>query len=109
MADLKILWDNYGFVGVLVYIVLVQLWPYLRDKIFPEQIKDRRAQAEWQRKLDERMVVAMEGMNKALISQNEKLNQVITMNIEHGREMTEALIQMAQVRQPKKVTRKAMK
>lgn len=110
MAELKLLWDNYGYIGVTVYIVLVQVWPYFRDKIFPERIKDRRTQTEWQHKLDERMIIAMEGMNSALISQNEKINQIITISVEHSREMTEALLQMAQqVRQPKKVNKGAVK
>lgn len=96
--DITAIWERYGFWGFITYVALVQVWPYMRDKFFPEQLKERRAAADWQRKMDERMVTSMEEMQRAMVAQNEKLNNLIAQNIEHDRTMRDAILKMVEAR-----------
>lgn len=96
MNDLKMLWDNYGYIGVGFYILLVQIWPFFKDKLFPEQIKERRLSQEWERKNSERLTVAMESMASSQVASNEKLNSIVQLQIEHDRTMREAIIKMTE-------------
>lgn len=101
MIDFKFLWDTYGPYGVALYIVGFQLWPFLRDKYFPSRIRARLNDEDHTRKIEERGVAAyeriaasMESTHMYITVQNEKLNNLLTLHLEHDRFLKESLMHM---------------
>lgn len=103
MIDFKFLWDTYGPYGVALYIVGFQLWPFFRDKYFPTWTRRRLSDIEHERKIEERGVAAyeriaasMESTHMYITVQNEKLNNLLTLHLEHDRFLKESLMHMSQ-------------
>lgn len=79
---------EYGWIGVLVYYAVKELWPFFKKKVFPAQVRAHEAevklqseQLKWTRDMEERRVQAMENASKAMI--------------EHSRSVDEALRRMS--------------
>lgn len=114
--DLKTFWDTYGPWGFAFYVVLVQVWPFIRDRYFPARMKERLSDKEFQNKLDERRVLAnermaasTETMQAAITSSNEKMNSLLQLHLEHDRFLKESLMQMAQALPRRQSVRKTSK
>lgn len=117
---LETLWKEYGWLGFLAWVSITQVWPFVRDRYFPAHMKNKmkEQQAKWEekefemkehledklyeRKLEERSVqanerfaTAMEAIQKLLVAQNERMNSLLQVHLEHDRFTKEALLQMS--------------
>lgn len=99
MIDFKMLWDSYGPYGVALYIIFFQLWPFFRDKYFPTWTRRRLSDIDHERKMEERGVAAyeriaasMESTHMYITVQNEKLNNLLALHLEHDRFYKESIL-----------------
>lgn len=91
--------QQYGWAGFFVYIVWKEVFPFLRDSVFPERMKQEKAERERLRKLEERsaqnderqakafesMSLAVHEMALAISANNERLSTLIVGHSEHAR------------------------
>ncbi len=77
---------DYGFWGLVLYIAVKEIWPYFRDKFFPEKQKFEQTQEARVTAAIEGIREAMTGMAVAITTQNERISQVITMQLQHDRD-----------------------
>jgi len=113
---------DYGLWGLIILIAIKELWPFFRDKIYPDQMRLRQSK-------DDRVTIALEGIstaqntmaqaisalaheqaitNNKIETTNERISTLTTMNLEHNRINNEAITAML-VRTntlPKRQTRK---
>ena len=85
---------DYGLYGLLLYVLIKEVWPFFRDKLFPEKIRFAQAQ-------EERFTVAIEGINKAVLTlatnaivQSERLTAITNSAAEHDRLTSDAVTAM---------------
>jgi hypothetical protein len=104
---------EYGWFGFLAYLIGKEALPFLRDKVWPRKVAEAEAaqkrQDEERNRLktleersiqvEERQMKAMESislsyqqMALALTTGNERMNTIMTMQIEHDRFTREAMI-----------------
>jgi hypothetical protein len=89
MEPLDVL-HNYGWAGVIMYLTVKELWPFLKEKLFPAYVEEKKRRAEQTtrdrerlEKLEERQVTAFEQVAQAvnviketLAVNNERLNNI---------------------------------
>ncbi len=104
---LAILLHDYGWAGVLIWLLVRDVWPFLRDRLFPAAIEERKARIERVAKLEERQVVASEvianavvEMKLAMVSTNERLNEMRTAQAEHHKATGDAITLMRERTRP---------
>jgi len=104
---LTIVLRDYGWVGVVIWLLVRDIWPFLKDRIYPDAIRERQARQEYERSCNERAVTAQEliakGVNaieKALVVTNERLNHLQTSADEHIRATNEAITTMRERTRP---------
>jgi len=99
---------DYGLWGLIILIAIKELWPFFRDKFYPDQMKLRQSK-------DDRVTVALEGIstaqntmaqaisalaheqaitNNKIETTNERISTLTTMNLEHNRINNEAITAM---------------
>lgn len=105
---IMLLWDRYGWLGFLVYVMIREVWPFLREKVWP--VKVAQAKAEKQRLVNledrqmnaadrqvaagEAMILAVQNMALAITTNNERLSTLIAGHSLHATETTEAIMLM---------------
>lgn len=97
-----------GWVGFLIYILWKEFFPFLRDRVFPENIKRVNAERDRLKKLeertiqnDERQTRVIESMNNAvhemtvaISTNNERLSVLSINHNEHARFVQESITVM---------------
>ena len=97
-----------GWIGFLAYIVWKEVFPFLRDRVFPENAKRANAERDRLKKLEERTVqndekqtLVIENMNKAvhemtvaITTNNERLSQLIVSHNDHARFVQDSITVM---------------
>jgi hypothetical protein len=108
MTGLESLLQQYGWVGFTVYFLARDVFPWLRDRVYPQRVKEQEEERKRLNALEERAVrneerhvEALETMSKsvtgmalAITTNNERLSQVITNQLEHSRFTQDAIIDM---------------
>lgn len=109
-----VLWDKYGLTGFLIYVVVKEVWPFLRDKVWPQSAATARSESERIRKLEDRQVAAQErqsiaveemsrgiqSMALVITTNNERLSTLIVGFAQHSQEATEAISLMRERTHP---------
>jgi hypothetical protein len=97
-----------GWVGFLVYILWKELFPFVRDRIYPENVKRINAERDRLKKLEERTVQnderqtravetvgnAVHEMAIAITTNNERLAQLIVNHDAHARFVQDSITAM---------------
>ncbi len=105
MIGVENLWMTYGWWGFLGYVVVKEILPFFRDKVWPEKIKERDAERLRLQRLEERAILAEERQAKAIESmslssqqmalaittENERISQMIVAQNEHARFTVDAI------------------
>lgn len=100
--------QQYGWLGFVLYFVAREVFPFLRDRVYPQKVKQQEderkrllALEERAAKNEERLTMAVETMSQsvsnmalAITTNNERLSQVITNQLEHSRFTQDAIIDM---------------
>jgi hypothetical protein len=92
---------DYGLIGIIIFIILDKIWPFISKKVYPEKLK----QEEAKRKQEDKLVNALEGIAQGMTTLNakmdsfqaiqlEKLNNLTQIHLDHNRMMTEAVTAM---------------
>jgi len=100
MAFETFLQEN-GWIGFIVYVLVREGIPFFRDRIYPEKLKEKEAERERCKRLDERQAKAFESMSQAvhemalaITANNERLSQSILDHAEHSRFVHESISAM---------------
>lgn len=98
---LTLVWQQYGFWGFLGYVAVREVWPFVRDRVWPARVKKAHQEQERLNRLEERQIVAIEEMGKsvhamaqAITTNNERLSQLIAAQSVHGQETSNAIALM---------------
>ena len=97
-----------GWIGFLFYILWKEIFPFLRDRVFPEKVKQVNAERDRLKKLeertiqnDERQTVIVESMTNAvhemalaITTNNERLSQLIVSHDSHARFVQDGIMTM---------------
>jgi hypothetical protein len=116
--NFEFFWQQYGWVGILGYFVVKDVWPFLRDKWWPNKVKAQDEERERVRKLEERTLKNEEkqtelleslrnstnNMTQGITINNERMSQMITFQTEHARFVTDSLVTLLQVRSKRETT-----
>lgn len=93
-----LVWQQYGWLGFVGYVMVREVWPFVRDRVWPERVKQARTERERLNRLEERQVEAFEAIGKsvqdmstAIVLNNERLSTLIASHSLHVRETTEAI------------------
>lgn len=103
-----------GWIGFIVYVVVREVIPFLRDRIYPEKLREKEAERERLKRLEERQIKALEGMSQAvhdmalaITANNERLSRLMLDHAEHARFVQESITAMRErVARPRTSTRK---
>lgn len=131
MTSFETLLQQYGWIGFTLYFLAREVFPWLRDRVYPQKVKEQaqkmKEQEEERKRLnaleeravrnEERHVEALETMSKsvssmalAITTNNERLSQVITNQLEHSRFTQDAIMDMRKSigagHSPRKVSKK---
>lgn len=112
--------QQYGWVGFVLYFVAREVFPFLRDRVYPHKVKQQDeerkrliALEDRAAKNEERLTTAVETMSQsvsnmalAITTSNERLSQVIANQLEHARFTQDAIIDMRKVTAVKKLPRR---
>lgn len=104
-----------SWLGLLVYVLLKEGWPFFRDRIYPRRIAERDAEKQRLQNLEDRaiqneerqtraienMSLASQQMALAITTNNERMSQLISNHGEHDRFIREALSKAAPARSKK--------
>jgi hypothetical protein len=91
---MDLLIEKYGIYGIIVYFVIKEVWPFFRDKFFPEKMKAAELQETRLALAIENVGVAMKAMGEAVVVQNERLTHLANQQEEHIRVSNEAVMAM---------------
>lgn len=109
MSDpMMLIWDRYGWMGFLGYVMVREIWPFVSRKVWPEQVRKARDERDRLSKMEERQLMAEErqvsaieimgkavqDMTVAITSNNERLSTLIAGHAVHTMEMTDAIMLM---------------
>lgn len=100
--------QNYGILGLLLYVVLKDAVPFFIEKVWPEKAKESHAKQQLeisyqkhQMEMDEREINAIEKMSNAvdrmareITVNNERLSTLLASHYEHSADMREAVEHM---------------
>jgi len=108
MDSFETLFQQYGWAGFALYFLARDVFPWVRDRVYPQRVKELEAERQRLNSLEERAVKneerhveALETMSKsvtnmalAITTNNERLSQVITNQLEHSRFTQDAILDM---------------
>lgn len=100
---LAVLWQQYGVWGFLGYVLVREIWPFVSVKVWPEKVKQLRAEKERlltlekrQFEAEDRQVRAIEAMGQsvhemtlAIATNNERLSVLIAGHASHTQEVNQ--------------------
>lgn len=106
--NIELFLQEKSWIALIVYILIKEIWPFFRDKIYPSRmaeehlIRERRVKMEERAlKNDERNIIAFESMSLAvqhmtlaLTSNNERLSTLIADQARHATFMSDAIADM---------------
>lgn len=85
---------DYGLYGLLIYVAIKEIWPFFRDKLFPEKIR-------FQQEQEARFTTAIEGIKNAVsiiaeasTIQNERLANLTNITEAHNSFTNDAVTAM---------------
>jgi hypothetical protein len=109
---LTIVLRDYGWVGVVLWLIVRDVWPFLKDHIYPDAIAERKRKQEKETVLQERstkaqelMAEAVKGIELALVATNERLSHIQTSAEAHHKATSEAITTMRERTRPLDVKR----
>ena len=88
---LVLAWQQYGWLGFLGYVMIREVWPFMREKVWPEKVKQARAERERLAKLEERQLDAEDRQVKAFEAMGQSVHEM-TVAITTNNERLYALI-----------------
>jgi len=105
---LVLAWQQYGWLGFLGYVMVREVWPFVREKVWPVKVAQAAAERERLARLEERtlaaedrQVAAVEAMGTsvhemtvAITTNNERLSTLIAGHSMHAQETTQAIALM---------------
>jgi hypothetical protein len=98
---------EYGWLPVLVWMLIRDVWPFIKDKLFPAALAERQQIVDHRINLEERQAAAYEliatAVNEiklAIVSNNERLNSLSTNMASHNRETAAAITLMRERTRP---------
>ncbi len=104
---LAVLLHDYGWTAVVLWLVYRDVWPFIKEHVFPAAIAERKQRMDSQIKLEERQAVAMETISNAvneiklaMVSTNERLFEVRAAQVEHHKATTDAITLMRERTRP---------
>src|SRR5512146_2427151 len=86
--------QNYGFWGVVAWIILRDVIPPIVNKVWPRHIQAEQSEREWQHRQEERIASAMEKMTLAITANNERMSQVVSLLEKHDLYTINAVTEM---------------
>lgn len=103
-----LIWQQYGWVGFLIYVMVREVWPFIREKVWPMKIAQVKAEKQRLQNLEDRqmnaadrqvaageaMILAVQNMALAITTNNERLSTLIAGHAIHAQETTEAIVLM---------------
>jgi hypothetical protein len=109
-----LVWERYGWLGFLGYVFVREVWPFLREKVWPVKVAQAQAERERLAKLEERtlnaedrQVAAIEAMSKsvqdmalAITTNNERFTALITGFAIHAQDTNAAIALMRERTSP---------
>lgn len=112
-----------GWLGFLVYIVVKEAWPFVRDKVWPWRVSAAAADRERLKKLEDRAVSneerqtrALESMNQtmqsvalAITTNNERMSQLIVGHADHARFTHDAISDMRETVASRQIVKRNVK
>jgi hypothetical protein len=101
---------GYGIFAIMAYLIVREVGPWLRDRVFPSYVEERKRRADAEtvererlRRLEERQIAALESMANvvkeiqiALVREDERMSMLLGGFAEHDRETREAITDMRQ-------------
>ena len=104
---LAVLLRDYGWTAVVFWLIYRDVWPFIKERIFPAAMEERKRRLEIQVRLEERQAMAMEAISNAVIeiklamvSTNERLLETRMAQIEHHKATTDAITLMRERTRP---------
>ena len=105
---IMLLWERYGWLGFLGYVLVREVWPFLREKVWPVKVAQARTEKQRLMNLEDRqmnaadrqvaageaMILAVQNMALAITTNNERLSTLIAGHSIHAQETTEAIVLM---------------
>src|SRR5512138_283737 len=115
--------QQYGWLGFLVYVLVKEVWPFFRDKLWPQRVEQAKAERERLKlledratQIEERQTKALESLSQstqqmalAITTNNERLTMLITGHSEHDRFTRDAVQDMRDIVVPKYKPKRTMK
>src|SRR5574341_1436358 len=104
---LAALLHDYGWVAVFLWLIYRDVWPFIKEHVFPAAIAERKQRIDSQIKLEERQAVAMETISNAvnelklaMVSTNERLLEMRMAQGEHHKATSDAITLMRERTRP---------
>ncbi len=108
MTGFEAFLQKWEWLGFLAYVIVKEVWPFFRDRVWPQKVAQENAERERLKTLEERaaqieerQTKAFEGMSLstqqmalAIATNNERLTTLITGHNEHDRFTREAVTDM---------------
>ena len=105
MNEFALIWDRYGWLGFLIYVLVKEILPLYRDKVLPARIARDKKKVDRLGKLEERQLIgedrqtmainaiekSVHQMTIAIATNNERLSQLIANTLIHNQETTELI------------------
>lgn len=108
---LATLLHDYGWAAVFLWLIYRDVWPFIKEHVFPAAIEERKRRMEQSSKLEERQVKAMEvisnaviEMKLAMVSTNERLFEMRAAQSEHHKATNDAITLMRERTRPQPET-----
>lgn len=98
---LALIWQQYGLWGFLGYVAVREIWPFVRDRVWPARVKKAHQEQERLNRMEERQIEAIEAMGTsvhemalAISANNERLSALIAGFAAHSSDMSHAVTVM---------------
>lgn len=102
---LSLIWQQYGWLGFLGYVLVREIWPFILNKFLPEKMAQAKAERlrvaqleKRQIEMEDRQVSAIEAMSQsvqqmalAITTNNERLAALIAGHAVHAQETSNAI------------------
>jgi len=111
---LMLVWQQYGWLGFLGYVMVREVWPFVREKVWPEKIAQAKIEKQRMINLEDRqmnavdrqvaageaMTLAVQNMAIAITTNNERLSTLISGHSIHAQDTVDAIMLMRERTNP---------
>ncbi len=98
---LAALFHDYGWAAVFLWLIYRDIWPFIKEHVFPAAIAERKQRIEAEISISERQAVSMKmiadaitEIKMAMVATNERLVDMRSAQFEHHRATSEAITLM---------------